>query len=213
MRKRMVALSCCIGMCMLMAACGTKLDVQENTIALQRNGKILEAAVETFDQSYYKEDELNSYIQNAVDDYTAEHGKKSVSVTESKVEEKKAYLTLQYENAETFQDFSGIECFSGSIVEAQSAGYDFEQDFYPVTDGKADKKTVRGSSLLEDDDLKVLIVKENSDLIVPGKIAYVSTEGTEVTSEKQVNVTQKQQDTDESVLVYVLYDICRCTGT
>ena len=163
------------------------------------------AAVETFDQSYYKEDELNSYIQNAVDDYTAEHGKKSVSVTESKVEEKKAYLTLQYENAETFQDFSGIECFSGSIVEAQSAGYDFEQDFYPVTDGKADKKTVRGSSLLEDDDLKVLIVKENSDLIVPGKIAYVSTEGTEVTSEKQVNVTQKQQDTDESVLVYVLY--------
>lgn len=205
MRKRMVALSCCIGMCMLMAACGTKLDVQENTIALQRNGKILEAAVETFDQSYYKEDELNSYIQNAVDDYTAEHGKKSVSVTESKVEEKKAYLTLQYENAETFQDFSGIECFSGSIVEAQSAGYDFEQDFYPVTDGKADKKTVRGSSLLEDDDLKVLIVKENSDLIVLGKIAYVSTEGTEVTSEKQVNVTQKQQDTDESVLVYVLY--------
>lgn len=205
MRKRMVALSCCIGMCMLMAACGTKLDVQESTIALQRNGKILEAAVETFDQSYYKEDELNSYIQNAVDDYTAEHGKKSVSVTESKVEEKKAYLTLQYENAETFQDFSGIECFSGSIVEAQSAGYDFEQDFYPVTDGKADKKTVRGSSLLEDDDLKVLIVKENSDLIVPGKIAYVSTEGTEVTSEKQVNVTQKQQDTDESVLVYVLY--------
>ena len=205
MRKRMVALSCCIGMCMLMAACGTKLDVQENTIALQRNGKILEAAVETFDQSYYKEDELNSYIQNAVDDYTAEHGKKSVSVTESKVEEKKAYLTLQYENAETFQDFSGIECFSGSIVEAQSAGYDFEQDFYPVTDGKADKKTVRGSSLLEDDDLKVLIVKENSDLIVPGKIAYVSTEGTEVTSEEQVNVTQKQQDTDESVLVYVLY--------
>ena len=205
MRKRMVALSCCIGMCMLMAACGTKLDVQENTIALQRNGKILEAAVETFDQSYYKEDELNSYIQNAVDDYTAEHGKKSVSVTESKVEEKKAYLTLQYENAETFQDFSGIECFSGSIVEAQSAGYYFEQDFYPVTDGKADKKTVRGSSLLEDDDLKVLIVKENSDLIVPGKIAYVSTEGTEVTSEKKVNVTQKQQDTDESVLVYVLY--------
>ncbi|MEI3279849.1 MAG: hypothetical protein V8R46_03235 [Eubacterium ramulus] len=93
-----------------------------------------------------------------------------MSVTESKVEEKKAYLTLQYENAETFQDFSGIGMFSGSIVEAQSAASDhFEQDFYPVTDGKADKKTVRGSSLLEDDDLKVLIVKENSDLIVPEK--------------------------------------------
>mgnify|MGYP006893909294 FL=1 len=201
----MAALGCCIGMSMLLGACGTKLDVQENTIALQRNGKILEAAVESFDQSYYDQEELNTYVQNAVDDYTAEHGKKSVSVTDSKVEEKKAYLTLQYENAETFTDFTGIECFSGSIVEAQSAGYDFDLDFYPVTDGKADTKTVKGSTLLDDDDLKVLIVKENSDLIVPGKIAYVSTEGTEVTSEKQVNVTQKEQDTDEAVLVYVLY--------
>lgn len=201
----MAALGCCIGMSMLLGACGAKLDVQENTIALQRNGKILEAAVESFDQSYYDQEELDTYVQNAVDDYTAEHGKKSVSVTESKVEEKKAYLTLQYENAETFSDFTGIECFSGSIVEAQSAGYDFDLDFYPVTDGKAETKTVKGSTLLDDDDLKVLIVKENSDLIVPGKIAYVSTEGTEVTSEKQVNVTQKEQDTDEAVLVYVLY--------
>ena len=205
MKKRMAALGCCIGMSMLLGACGTKLDVQENTIALQRNGKILEAAVESFDQSYYDQEELDTYVQNAVDDYTAEHGKKSVSVTDSKVEEKKAYLTLQYENAETFRDFTGIECFSGSIVEAQSAGYDFDLDFYPVTEGKADTKAVKGSTLLDDDDLKVLIVKENSDLIVPGKIAYVSTEGTEVTSEKQVNVTQKEQDTDEAVLVYVLY--------
>lgn len=201
----MAALGCCIGMSMLLGACGAKLDVQENTIALQRNGKILEAAVESFDQSYYDQEELNTYVQNAVDDYTAEHGKKSVSVTDSKVEEKKAYLTLQYENAETFSDFTDIECFNGSIVEAQSAGYDFDLDFYPVTDGKADTKTVKGSTLLDDDDLKVLIVKENSDLIVPGKIAYVSTEGTKVASEKQVNVTQKEQDTDEAVLVYVLY--------
>ena len=205
MKKRMAALGCCIGMSMLLGACGAKLDVQENTIALQRNGKILEAAVESFDQSYYDQEELDTYVQNAVDDYTAEHGKKSVSVTDSKVEEKKAYLTLQYENAETFRDFTGIECFFGSIVEAQSAGYDFNLDFYPVADGKADTKTVKGSTLLDDDDLKVLIVKENSDLIVPGKIAYVSTEGTEVTSEKQVNVTQKEQDTDEAILVYVLY--------
>ena len=158
MKKRMAALGCCIGMSMLLGACGAKLDVQENTIALQRNGKILEAAVESFDQSYYDQEELNTYVQNAVDDYTAEHGKKSVSVTDSKVEEKKAYLTLQYENAETFSDFTGIECFNGSIVEAQSAGYDFDLDFYPVTDGKADTKTVKGSTLLDDDDLKVLIV-------------------------------------------------------
>ena len=185
MKKRMAALGCCIGMSVLLGACGAKLDVQENTIALQKSGKVLEAAVESFDQSYYDEEELNTYVQKAVEAYTQEHGKKSVSVT--------------------FSDFSGIECFSGSIVEAQAAGYDFDLDFYPVTEGKADKKSVKGSTLLKEDDLKVLIVKANSDLIVPGKIVYVSADGTEVTSEKQVNVTQKKQDTDEAVLVYVLY--------
>ena len=147
MKKRMAALGCCIGMSVLLGACGAKLDVQENTIALQKSGKVLEAAVESFDQSYYDEEELNTYVQKAVEAYTQEHGKKSVSVTDSKVEEKKAYLTLQYEDAETFSDFSGVECFSGSIVEAQAAGYDFDLDFYPVTEGKADKKSVKGSRL------------------------------------------------------------------
>ena len=45
--------------------------------------------------------------------------------------------------------FAGVECFSGSIVEAQAAGYDFDLDFYPVTEGKADKKSVKGSTLLK----------------------------------------------------------------
>lgn len=49
-------------------------------------------------------------------------------------------------------------------MEAQAAGYDFDLDFYPVTEGKADKKSVKGSTLLKEDDLKVLIVKANSDL-------------------------------------------------
>ena len=53
MKKRMAALGCCIGMSVLLGACGTKLDVQENTIALQKSGKVLEAAVESFEQSYY----------------------------------------------------------------------------------------------------------------------------------------------------------------
>ncbi len=43
----------------MLGACGAKLDVQENTIALQKSGKVLEAPVESFDQSYYDEEELS----------------------------------------------------------------------------------------------------------------------------------------------------------
>lgn len=205
MKKKIAVLCCCAAAGCLLGACDTKLDVEENTIALQKNGKVLEAAVESFDQSYYDSAELDTYIQNAVDAYTQANGKDTVSVTESKVEEKTAYLTLKYSDVDTFSDFTGMECFAGSVVQAQSAGYDFDLDFYEVTDGTAGEETVSGDKVLEDDDLNVFIVKGNSDLIVPGKIAYVSAQGTEVTSEKQVNVQQKEQDTDEAILVYVLY--------
>ena len=189
----------------MLAGCDEKLDVNKNTIALQRGGKVLEAAVEDFSQDYYDAEELESYIQKTVDDYTADHGKNSVSVTESRVEDKKAYLTLKYEDVETFSDFTGIECFSGSIVQAQTEGYAFDTDFYAVEDGAVSKETVSADEVLKEDDLKVFIVKENSDIVVPGKVVYVSAQGTGVSAKDTVTVEPKENDTDESILVYVLY--------
>lgn len=205
MKKKAAILFCGALSVTIFGACGSKLDVEKNTIALQRNGKVLEAAVEDFSQSYYDEEELDTYIQEAVNSYVAENGKKAVSVTDYKVEEQKAYLTLKYENCETFSDFAGIECFSGSVVQAQSAGYDFDTEFYAVEDGTAGEAKISGKEAVKDDELKVFIVRENSDIIVPGEIAYVSVEGTDVASENTVSVQPKEEDTDEAILVYVLY--------
>lgn len=205
MRKKIAILLCGAMSITLLGACSSNLEVNKNTIALQKNGKVLEAAVEDFSQSYYDEEELNAYIQDAVDSYVAGNGKNTVTISESKVEEQKAYLTLAYKDVETFSDFTDIECFSGSVVQAQSAGYDFDMEFYEVTDGVADMNPVSSKEVLEDDNLKAFIVRENSDIIVPGEIAYVSVEGTEVASKDTVTVQAKENDTDEAILVYVLY--------
>ena len=210
MRKKIAILLAGAAAVTLFSGCGGGLNVEQSTIELKKNGTIYEASVEKFDQSYYQEDELKSYVDNSVseflDEYASDYGKRSVSVQESKVSDGKAYLTLKYKNAEVFGKFSGIECFSGSVIQAQAEGYDFDQmDFYPVTDGKMEKKKASTSDLLKDDDLKTMIVRENSDLIVPGDICYVSAEGTEVTSKNTVSVQQKEKDTDEAVLVCVLY--------
>lgn len=205
MRKTTAVL--CLGAlaAVLLAGCGSRLDVKKNTVALQKNGKVLEAAVEDFDQSYYDEDELNSFVEDAVKEYTSENGKKTVTVTDFKLKDETAYLTLKYESTDVFSDFTGTECFSGDLLEAQSAGYDFDADFWAVEDGKAAKDTVSSSEVLADDDLKVLIINGNSDIIVPGKIAYVSANGTEVSAKDTVTVQPKEDDPDESILVYVLY--------
>lgn len=205
MKRKIAILFCGALSAALFGGCGSKLDVEKNTIALQKNGKVLEAAVEDFSQSYYDEEELSAYIQETVDSYVAENGKNTVSVTDSRVEEQKAYLTLKYDNCDSFSDFTGIECFSGSVVQAQSAGYDFDAEFYEVTDGAAGKEKISSEEALKDDELNVFIVRENSDIIVPGKIAYVSAEGTSVASENTVTVQPKEEDTDEAILAYVLY--------
>lgn len=207
MKKKIAILFCSALSVTLLGACSSKLDVEKNTIALQKSGKVLEAAVEDFSQSYYDEEELDTYIQEAVDSYVAENGKKTVSISESRVEEQIAYLTLKYDSCDTFSDFTGIECFSGSAVQAQAAGYDFDTEFYAAGDDgeAAGAQTVSKEDVLQDDDLKVFIVKDNSDIIVPGEIAYVSAEGTSIASKNTVTVQPKEEDTDEAILVYVLY--------
>ena len=67
------------------------------------------------------------------------------------------------------------------------------------------KETVSADEVLKEDDLKVFIVKENSDIVVPGKVVYVSAQGTGVSAKDTVTVEPKENDTDESILVYVLY--------
>ncbi len=207
MKKKIAILFCGALSVTLLGACGSKLDVEKNTIALQKSGKVLEAAVEDFSQSYYDEEELSTYIQEAVDSYVAENGKNTVAITDSRVEEQKAYLTLKYDNCDSFSDFTGIECFSGSVVQAQSAGYDFDTEFYAAGDDEeaSGAQMVSKEAALQDDDLKVFIVKDNSDIIVPGEIVYVSAEGTSITSKDTVTVQPKEEDTDEAILVYILY--------
>lgn len=205
MKRRLAICLCGAAALSLTAGCGSKLDVEKNTISLQKNGAVLEAAVEDFTEAYYDEDELTSFINDAVNSYTAENGEKTVEMTDSSVEEGTAYLTLRYDSCETFAEFTDTECFSGSVLEAQTEGYEFDTDFYAVTDGTAAEGIVSKEDVLSDDEMKVLIVRENVDIIVPGTIAYVSSDQTQVTGKDSVSVKEKENDTDQSVLVYVLY--------
>ena len=142
MKKRLAFLCAASAAAALFSGCGGA-DVTESTVELKKNGRIVEYTVEDFSESYYDSGELQSYIDSAVEEWTgANEG--SVRVKRSEVEDGTAYLTIQYDSAETFSDFNGIECFSGSIVQAQAEGYDFDMDFVQVG-GEEDEP--EGSSL------------------------------------------------------------------
>lgn len=215
MKKRLISLCLSAAAVSILAACGGT-DVTESTVELKKNGKIVEYTMEDFAESYYDADELKSFIQSEVDAYLEENDG-SIKVSKSEVEEQTAYLTMQYDSADTFSDFNGIDCFAGSIVQARSAGYDFDADFIDVASGDTDADpevsvdeieilpVVPADIVLEDDDLKVFIIKDDVDIIVPGTIVYVSADHTEVTDSNRVSVSIGDEETGSDVLVYVLY--------
>ena len=213
MKKQLMLLCTAAAAAGLLAGCGAA-DVTESTVELKRNGSIVEYTIEDFSESYYDSDELQSYIDSAVEEWSgANEG--SVKVKRSEVEDGTAYLTIQYDSAETFSSFNGIECFAGSIVQAQSAGYDFDMDFAEIG-GEADdgesssveaeiQPLVSGETVIEDDDLKVLIIRDHVNIRVPGKIAYVSADHVQVEGGNTVTADEDDGSADHDVLLYVLY--------
>lgn len=202
-----------------LASCGGTA-VTENTIELKKNGKIVEYIAEDFEASYYDADELSSFVDSEVDAWTGENDG-SIKVSKDKVEDGTAYVTITYDSADTYANFTGTELFSGSVVQAQSAGYDFDLDFISadtetasddtedeesdssVIEGTIISSYISGSEIAGEDDLKVLIIGDAVDVVVPGTVKYISADFASITGKSKVSVDAED---GADVLVYVLYE-------
>ncbi len=197
-----VALACVLGV-EILAGCGAT-KAETNTLVLQKGGKLTEMIAEDFSKDYYDEEELKSFMDEAVDSYVADHEKGSVKMSGYKVEEGKAYLTLKYADAESYADFKGVDLFCGTVVQAQTEGYKFDTSFVSVEEGEV-KNTADAKEVLSADKSQVLILHENITVQVPGTIQYVSAEGTEVTAKDTVKISNEEEP-DLAPVVYIIYN-------
>ena len=98
----------CLALAGLLTGCGKSLEADRDTVYVQKKGTVVSAAIADFDKDYYDEEELKKYIDERVEDYQGEHGKKSVSVEEFSVEEGVAKLLIKYAGCEDYEDFNGV---------------------------------------------------------------------------------------------------------
>lgn len=201
-RPVVMALACVLGAGIL-AGCGAT-KAETNTLVLQKGGKITEMIAEDFSKDYYDEEELETFMNEAVDSYTADHEKGSVKMSGYKVEDGKAYLTLKYADAEDYAAFKGVDIFSGTVVQAQTEGYKFDTSFVSVNEGEA-ANTADAKEVLSDDKNQVLILHENITVQVPGTIQYVSSEGVEVTAKDTVKISNEEEP-DLAPVAYIIYN-------
>ena len=189
MRKAcMAGISVLIGISML-AGCGKSLDADTDTVYVQKNGTVLSVDVETLDKDYYDETELKEFVDSAVEEYNTENGKNSVKVDDLTVEDGTAKLRMDYETVDDYTAFNGVELYEGKIVQALAAGYDFDTDFAGV-DKDGSVTGVTREDILAQEDLKVVIIKANTDVKIDGRILYVSCDNVTVTGKDSVSIKE-----------------------
>lgn len=189
--KRFAAIALVFIMCVgMLTGCGS-YKADENTVFVLKHGKIVTTDVEEFDEDTYAKSDLEDYVNETIDNYTAENGKNTVKLKDLTVKDGKATLTLEYKTVDDFSSFNGIELFSGSMAEALVAGYKFDAQFVSVKKGSVENK-IDASEFMDDDKLKVAIVKENTCVNVPGTILYVSTENVVLKDKNTVSIQNGQ---------------------
>lgn len=153
-------------------SCG-KYDTDTSAVYVQQNGKIISVSVEEFDEDTYSKSELKDYIKEVIASYNEEKGVTLVVQKDFDVEDDVASLVMEYATTDAFEDFEGVELFAGTIAEAKEAGYAFDVEFASVVDGVVSE--ANAGDFLENEEYKVVIIKANTKVCIPGEIAYVST--------------------------------------
>lgn len=186
----------------LFAGCGGRLNVDRSTVYVQKKGTVLSADVIQFDKAHYDETELEEGIKSQVEEYCSGAGDK-VSMESFAVKDGVAKLNLKFDTFEDYRDFIQIELYSGNIVKARAEGYDFDAEFFSVSDGE--KKSVSTEEVLEADDNKVVIIKANVDVKVDGTILYVSGENTSVKGKDTASISGDEERSEEADVTYIVY--------
>lgn len=181
-----------LGLCLcmgLLAGCGTTVEGESSVVYVEKNGTVISLDVEELAQDYYDAEELENFVNDAVSEYTEEHGRSSVKVQELTVEEGTARLQMQYKTADDYSAFNGIELYQGKVIDSLAAGYVFDGEFARVEDGKVIGAATK-QEIYAEDDLKVVIIRANTDVQVAGEICFVSCENVELTGNSSVSIRE-----------------------
>lgn len=167
-------------------------DVQANTVLVKNDGIVQAATVEEFNKDYYNLTELNDFITNEIKDYNNKAGLEAISLNDLKAVDGNAILILNYATIEHYTLFNQVEATFATMEAASNGEISLPDVFIKASDGAFVSKELA----LENMKYKVLIINENTDVIVDGSIKFY-TNGVLVTE----SIIQAAAD-EETVIIY-----------
>lgn len=192
----------------IITACGTAWKATVSTVYITDKGTVVGANIEDFNEDYYDEEELKSYITESVDSYVASNGDGSVELDSFQIQSvgdqgSVAQLYLNYASYIDYAQFNEVTMYAGSVTKAREQGYAFDSGFQKVENaGLAGNIDV--TEITEEKELKVVIIGEGVTVKVDGTIQYVSDGNVEITGKDTAVVSYDMED-PQVKLAYIIY--------
>lgn len=178
-RKQMVALA--LGVVLLAGCKEPKVPdtVEQTSLVLDREGRIVSHMVDVFDKSHYNISELREMAEAEVAAYNKAYQTEtepSVVVESAESEDgEKVHVVYSYDSAKTYGTYNGVVMFYGTVAQAEAEGYDFGDLNQVLYDAKGNKSMV-SSRLSEKAFSKkhVVLIAEETLVYCPYKVSYAS---------------------------------------
>ncbi len=208
MRRKLYAALLVLAAAGMTTACGTSFEADESTVYITKDGNVIGADIEDFNEDYYDEEELEAYITESIESYVESNGDGSLELQKFQTESSKeegvtAQLYLNYATYIDYALFNEVEMFAGNVSQAQQEGYAFDQDFVKVEEGSA-AGSMDVKELLEDEEVKVVVIGEETVVRIDGEIQCVSLGNAEVSGKNTVRVHYDVEDANAQP-AYILY--------
>lgn len=181
-------------MLMLMTGCSQAFDAETNTVYVKKDGTVMQAIIEEFNESNYDQNELEEIIKQDVTSYN--NGTEAIKVEKYKVKDNIAKLITSYAKASDYAIFNDVEFFAGTISEAKTEGYEFDDMFMSVDENN----TVGSETIKSLSQYKVVIFEENIRIMTDSKILYMSS------NTKLIDAKTAVLNDDAEGLGYIIYE-------
>lgn len=207
-KKRRLIISGLIGavvfiICIICFSCRGGNEAENatvNSLYIGKDGKVTEAIVEDFKESYLDEEELKDFIKEQIDVFEKNNEGSKIKLENFEVEDGKAKVVLSYDSAVSYDEFNEVALFNGTIKECVDE-WGLITDKEEVISVKDEKKTTL-KALESDSDYKLLIVEEEQEIYLENEIKYASSNVTVASNGKMAKVDKVDVYTGFAYIVY-----------
>lgn len=180
-KLKLIVVATCLFFVFL-AGCG-KANYNKTTLEFRKNGNIALHIVDSFDESKYDFEELKALNEAEINVYNS-YGKGKVTVENCSLTDSILNIDICYGDDDAYFDMNKMVLFYGKVSDAKNAGYNL---IGKVTSTQGDG-VMEQSAWTNLADYRVIVVSEEIEVDVPGKILYAG-EGITLTGANKASVS------------------------